>query len=93
MGKFSGCTLAACYLTYFSWQKSATIGLLMSCKGYVPTYFHHPIFGLMLTLGRLTEIIVLKVGLSAGILTQRVFLMFVLEALVLTFITTPLAAT
>ncbi|KZT65838.1 hypothetical protein DAEQUDRAFT_497040 [Daedalea quercina L-15889] len=38
----------------------------------------------------LVELIVLNVGLSAGILTQRVFSMFVLEALVLTFMTTPL---
>jgi hypothetical protein len=36
------------------------------------------------------ELIVLNVGLSAGILDQRVFSMFVLEALVLTFMTTPI---
>ncbi|KAG5733217.1 K(+)/H(+) antiporter 1, partial [Termitomyces sp. T112] len=39
----------------------------------------------------LVELIVLDVGLSAGILTPRVYAMFVLEALVLTFMTTPLA--
>jgi hypothetical protein len=38
---------------------------------------------------RLVELIVLNVGLSAGILDQQVFSMFVLEALVLTFMTTP----
>ena len=38
---------------------------------------------------RLVELIVLNVGLSAGILDQRVFSMFVLEAMVLTFMTTP----
>jgi len=38
----------------------------------------------------LVELIVLNAGLTAGILTQRVFSMFVLEALVLTFMTTPL---
>ncbi|KAG1899166.1 Sodium/hydrogen exchanger family-domain-containing protein [Suillus fuscotomentosus] len=36
------------------------------------------------------ELIILNIGLSTGILTQRVFSMFVLEALVLTFIITPL---
>lgn len=41
----------------------------------------------------LVELIVLNVGLSAGILNQRVFSMFVLEALVLTFMTTPLVTT
>lgn len=35
------------------------------------------------------ELIVLNVGLSAGILDQRVFSMFVLEAMLLTFMTTP----
>ncbi|KAI0062943.1 cation/H+ exchanger [Artomyces pyxidatus] len=38
----------------------------------------------------LVELIVLNVGLSAGVLDTRVFSMFVLCALVLTFITTPL---
>ncbi|KAG1852818.1 Sodium/hydrogen exchanger family-domain-containing protein [Suillus subalutaceus] len=38
------------------------------------------------------ELIILNIGLSTGILTQRVFSMFVLEALVLTFITTPLVS-
>ena len=38
----------------------------------------------------LVELIVLNVGLTAGILTQEVFSMFVLEALILTFMTTPL---
>lgn len=38
------------------------------------------------------ELIILNIGLSTGILTRRVFSMFVLEALVLTFMTTPLAS-
>ena len=38
----------------------------------------------------LVELIVLNVGLQAKILDQRIFSMFVLHALVLTFITTPL---
>ena len=37
----------------------------------------------------LVELIVLNVGLSAGILSSRVFAMFVFEALLLTFLTTP----
>lgn len=37
----------------------------------------------------LVELIVLNVGLNAGILSPRVFAMFVLEALLLTFMTTP----
>lgn len=39
---------------------------------------------------RLVELIVLNIGLSAGILTTRTFSMFVVHALILTFMTTPL---
>ena len=38
----------------------------------------------------LVELIVLNVGLQAGILDERIFSMFVFQALVLTFVTTPL---
>ena len=41
-------------------------------------------------LSSLVELIVLNVGLQAGVLNTRVFSMFVLHALVLTFLTTPL---
>ncbi|KAF7985947.1 hypothetical protein HWV62_43888 [Athelia sp. TMB] len=87
--KFGGCTLAARFAG-FSWREASTIGSLMSCKGLV-------------------ELIVLNVGLSAGILSQvgifpyqyrlqlikaiqRVFSMFVFEAVLLTFMTTPLVS-
>ncbi|KAG6827512.1 hypothetical protein H0H92_011484, partial [Tricholoma furcatifolium] len=46
--------------------------------------------GSLMSCKGLVELIVLNVGLSAGILTPRVFSMFVLEALTLTFMTTPL---
>ncbi|KAH0831858.1 Sodium/hydrogen exchanger family-domain-containing protein [Lanmaoa asiatica] len=46
--------------------------------------------GALMSCKGLVELIVLNVGLQAGILSQRVFTMFVLEALTLTFITTPL---
>ncbi|KAG2125208.1 Sodium/hydrogen exchanger family-domain-containing protein [Suillus cothurnatus] len=46
--------------------------------------------GALMSCKGLVELIVLNVGLSAGILSQRVFSMFVLEALTLTFMTTPL---
>ncbi|EAU90931.2 potassium:hydrogen antiporter [Coprinopsis cinerea okayama7 len=87
VGKFGGCFLGARYVAGFDVRESAAIGSLMSCKGLV-------------------ELIVLNVGLSAKILSRvrihfmggilrliwskRVFSMFVLEALVLTFVTTPL---
>ncbi|KAJ6619881.1 Sodium/hydrogen exchanger family-domain-containing protein [Mycena sp. CBHHK59/15] len=46
--------------------------------------------GSLMSCKGLVELIVLNVGLSANILSQRVFSMFVLEALLLTFMTTPL---
>ncbi|KAF5377901.1 hypothetical protein D9615_006762 [Tricholomella constricta] len=46
--------------------------------------------GSLMSCKGLVELIVLNVGLAAGILTPRVFSMFVLEALILTFMTTPL---
>ncbi|KIK70453.1 hypothetical protein GYMLUDRAFT_234917 [Collybiopsis luxurians FD-317 M1] len=46
--------------------------------------------GALMSCKGLVELIVLNVGLAAGILSTRVFSMFVLEALVLTFMTTPL---
>ncbi|TFK68027.1 hypothetical protein BDN72DRAFT_898463 [Pluteus cervinus] len=46
--------------------------------------------GSLMSCKGLVELIVLNVGLSAGILSRRVFSMFVLEALLLTFLTTPL---
>ncbi|KAL0961524.1 hypothetical protein HGRIS_006464 [Hohenbuehelia grisea] len=46
--------------------------------------------GSLMSCKGLVELIVLNVGLTANILTPQVFSMFVLEALLLTFITTPL---
>ncbi|QRV87778.1 Sodium/hydrogen exchanger family [Ceratobasidium sp. AG-Ba] len=46
--------------------------------------------GMLMSCKGLVELIVLNVGLSAGILDTRVFSMFVVMAVVLTFITSPL---
>jgi len=46
--------------------------------------------GVLMACKGLVELIVLNVGLQANILDERIFSMFVLQALVLTFITTPL---
>ncbi|KLO19943.1 cation/H+ exchanger [Schizopora paradoxa] len=46
--------------------------------------------GTLMSCKGLVELIVLNVGLSAGILDERTFSMFVLHAIVLTFMTTPL---
>ncbi|KDQ30912.1 hypothetical protein PLEOSDRAFT_1062891 [Pleurotus ostreatus PC15] len=49
--------------------------------------------GSLMSCKGLVELIVLNVGLSAHILSPKVFSMFVLEALLLTFMTTPLVTT
>ncbi|KAJ7185391.1 hypothetical protein C8R46DRAFT_881468, partial [Mycena filopes] len=62
------------YAFGFKWREAGAIGSLMSCKGLV-------------------ELIVLNIGLEANILDPRTFSMYQLnssQALVLTFITTPL---
>jgi len=46
--------------------------------------------GALMSCKGLVELIVLNVGLQAGVLDTRTFSMFVLHALVLTFVTTPL---
>ncbi|KAI0823303.1 hypothetical protein BC628DRAFT_1340137, partial [Trametes gibbosa] len=46
--------------------------------------------GTLMSCKGLVELIVLNVGLSAGILDTRTFSMFVLHAIILTFMTTPL---
>ncbi|KAG2147752.1 Sodium/hydrogen exchanger [Suillus bovinus] len=48
--------------------------------------------GLLMCCKGPVELIILNIGLSTGILTRRVFSMFVLEALVLTSIITPLVS-
>ena len=61
----------------------------MSCKGYV--YSPQNVCNIEHEyLYRLVELIVLNIGLQANILTPRAFSMFVVHALVLTFMTTPL---
>ncbi|KAG1736326.1 Sodium/hydrogen exchanger family-domain-containing protein [Suillus lakei] len=48
--------------------------------------------GSLMSCKGLVELIVLNIGYTAGILTQQVFSMFVFEALILTFMTTPLVS-
>ena len=59
---------AARYVAHFSWRESGAIGSLMSCKGYGNVLFFVVLH--VNDLDRLVELIVLNVGLSAGILTQ-----------------------
>ncbi|KAF9240266.1 Sodium/hydrogen exchanger family-domain-containing protein [Melanogaster broomeanus] len=66
------------------------IGCSLSSKSLGFSWREATAVGSLMSCKGLVELIVLNVGLSAGILTQQVFSMFVLEALILTFMTTPL---
>ena len=66
-GKFGGCMLAARYAG-FNWREAGTIGSLMSCKGSV--WLSITTSPQLTLFSRLIELIVLNVGLSAGILTR-----------------------
>ena len=84
--------LALLYCCQTIWFQSARIGCYRSadelqrvikfCLECVPC--------LMLLQYRLVELIVLNVGLQAGILDTRTFSMFVVHAIILTFMTTPI---
>ncbi|KAI1785526.1 Sodium/hydrogen exchanger family-domain-containing protein [Ganoderma leucocontextum] len=80
-----GFTIAICSLSYFGKFTGCTVAARLS--GF--SWREASTIGSLMSCKGLVELIVLNVGLSAGILSQRVFSMFVLEALVLTFMTTP----
>lgn len=65
----------------------------MSCKGQaISCYlqYNKASTHVIIDLHSLVELIVLNIGLQANILTPRAFSMFVVHALILTFMTTPL---
>ncbi|THG96362.1 hypothetical protein EW026_g5457 [Hermanssonia centrifuga] len=81
-----GYTILICVIAFFS--------KFLGCAG-VATYCgfswrESGAIGSLMSCKGLVELIVLNVGLTAGILDTRTFSMFVLHALVLTFMTTPL---
>ena len=84
--KFIPCSLTAKAFGYTT-RESGAVGSLMACKGYVRLIQARLA---LTTYVSLVELIVLNVGFQAKILNERVFSMFVLHAIVLTFITTPL---
>ncbi|OSC97499.1 hypothetical protein PYCCODRAFT_1377092 [Trametes coccinea BRFM310] len=80
-----GFTVAICALSYFG--KFGGCAVASRWAGF--SWREASTIGSLMSCKGLVELIVLNVGLSAGILSQRVFSMFVLEALLLTFMTTP----
>ncbi|KAK8844163.1 hypothetical protein IAR55_006957 [Kwoniella newhampshirensis] len=71
----------------------AFLGKFIGCAGAAMA-MRYPLresaaIGMLMSCKGLVELIVLNVGLSAGIIDQRLFSMFVVEAIILTFITTP----
>ncbi|ETW84079.1 potassium:hydrogen antiporter [Heterobasidion irregulare TC 32-1] len=81
-----GYTILICVVAFFS--KFLSCGLTAKAFGFNPR--ESGAIGILMSCKGLVELIVLNVGLQAGVLNTRVFSMFVLHALVLTFLTTPL---
>ncbi|KAF8313890.1 hypothetical protein DL93DRAFT_1140461 [Clavulina sp. PMI_390] len=79
-------TLAIIVTAYFG----KMVGGLFGAKAAGFNWRESATVGTLLSCKGLVELIVLNIGLQAGILSTRVFSMFVLEALVLTFFTTPM---
>ncbi|EKM59486.1 uncharacterized protein PHACADRAFT_250007 [Phanerochaete carnosa HHB-10118-sp] len=81
-----GYTVLICVVAFFS----KFIGCAITAKLCGFNIRESGAIGSLMSCKGLVELIVLNVGLSAGILDTRTFSMFVLHAVVLTFITTPL---
>ncbi|KAI0252194.1 Sodium/hydrogen exchanger [Lactifluus subvellereus] len=84
-GTIWGFTIAICVLAF----AGKFGGCTMAARYAGFNWREASTIGSLMSCKGLIELIVLNVGLSAGILTTRVFSMFVLEALLLTFATTP----
>ncbi|KAH8109265.1 Sodium/hydrogen exchanger family-domain-containing protein [Phellopilus nigrolimitatus] len=84
-GTIWGFTIAICSLAYFGKFVGCSVAARLSGFGWREASS----IGALMSCKGLVELIVLNVGLSAGVLSPRVFSMFVFEALLLTFITTP----
>ncbi|KAK7025215.1 Na-H-exchanger domain-containing protein [Favolaschia claudopus] len=82
-----GYTVAICVLAFAGKFGGCTIAARYLAKF---NWRESSAIGSLMSCKGLVELIVLNVGLQAGILSPRVFSMFVLEALLLTFITTPM---
>ncbi|CAL1700243.1 unnamed protein product [Somion occarium] len=81
-----GYVVLICVIAFFS--KFLGCGITAKLFGF--NWRESGAIGALMSCKGLVELIVLNVGLQAGILDTRTFSMFVLHALVLTFMTTPL---
>ncbi|RDB16864.1 K(+)/H(+) antiporter 1 [Hypsizygus marmoreus] len=85
-GKAWGYTIIICLVAFFS----KFLACFAAAKATGFNLRESGAIGSLMSCKGLVELIVLNIGLQAGILDTRTFSMFVVHALVLTFITTPL---
>ncbi|KAH9943171.1 cation/H+ exchanger [Epithele typhae] len=85
-GKTWGYVFLTCTVAFFA--KFLGAGIAAKLAGF--NLRESSAIGALMSCKGLVELIVLNVGLAAGVLDQRTFSMFVLMALILTFVTTPL---
>ncbi|KAI9467100.1 cation/H+ exchanger [Lactarius psammicola] len=81
-----GYTILICVVAFFA----KFVPCSLTAKAFGFTTRESGAVGVLMSCKGLVELIVLNVGFQAKILNERVFSMFVLHAIVLTFITTPL---
>ncbi|KAF6749003.1 cation/H+ exchanger [Ephemerocybe angulata] len=85
-GKAWGYTILICVVAFSS--KFFSCGLAALAFGF--NWREAGAIGSLMSCKGLVELIVLNIGLQAGVLNAKTFSMFVVHALILTFITTPL---
>ncbi|KAF9462008.1 potassium:hydrogen antiporter [Collybia nuda] len=81
-----GYTIIICLVSFFS----KFVGCYVAARTTGFNWREAGAIGSLMSCKGLVELIVLNIGLSAGILDTRSFSMFVVHALILTFMTTPL---
>lgn len=85
-GKIWGYIVLICTIAFFG----KFSGCFVTAKAFGFTWRESGAIGSLMSCKGLVELIVLNVGRQAGILNSQLFSMFVVHAIVLTFMTTPL---
>ncbi|KAG8759448.1 K(+)/H(+) antiporter [Serendipita sp. 396] len=88
-GKAWGYTILLCAIAFVG----KFFGCVAAARTFKFNWRESSTIGVLMSCKGLVELIVLNIGLQAGILDQRLFSMFVVMALVLTFMTTPIVLT
>ncbi|KAJ1954514.1 K(+)/H(+) antiporter, partial [Linderina pennispora] len=84
-GKTWGLLILICFVAFFG----KIVGCTLAAKWSAFTWRESLTIGFLMNCKGLVELIVLNIGLQAGVINTRIFTMMVVKALVTTFVTTP----